>query len=100
MSGNGAARGPAITTGHGCWPPSVVPGTASTVFINNLPAVKQGDAMIPHTCVVPKHPTHGSSVSKGSSSVNVEGKQAVRIGDPIGCGSVIAQGSSNVFIGG
>jgi len=36
----------------------------------------------------------------GSSSVYINGKAAGRIGDPVSCGGTVAEGSSNVFIGG
>ena len=32
--------------------------------------------------------------------VRVNGKQLARIGDPVACGSTVAQGSANVFAGG
>lgn len=95
-----ASSGPTGTTGHGCWPPSIVNGTAMSVLINGMPAVKAGDAMIPHTCVNYPYPTHGSSLSKGSGTVKVEGADLGRIGDPVGCGGALAKGSPNVFAGG
>jgi uncharacterized Zn-binding protein involved in type VI secretion len=42
----------------------------------------------------------GSTITSGSSSVTVDGKQAARAGDTTGCGSAIVEGSSNVFING
>ncbi|AXH70746.1 PAAR repeat-containing protein [Vibrio phage BONAISHI] len=97
--GQPASRGPEGTTGHGCWPPTIINGNASTVFINSMPAMKVGAPTIPHTCVVPKHPTHGSALVGGSGTVFVEKIPLGRIGDPIGCGEAIASGSSNVFAG-
>lgn len=41
-----------------------------------------------------------STITSGSSSVTVDGKQAARAGDTTGCGSAIVEGSSNVFING
>jgi uncharacterized Zn-binding protein involved in type VI secretion len=94
------SSGTVPTTGHGCFPPTSVSGTASTVLVNGKPAVVVGDGPNVHTCVRKPYPTHGSSVSAGSGTVIIEGKPAGRISDPIGCGSVIAGGSSNVFSGG
>jgi uncharacterized Zn-binding protein involved in type VI secretion len=42
----------------------------------------------------------GSTITSGSSSVTVDGKQAARAGDTTGCGSAIVEGSSNIFING
>ncbi|MBR1602594.1 MAG: PAAR domain-containing protein [Synergistaceae bacterium] len=39
-------------------------------------------------------------MAAGSGSVYINGKQAGRIGDPVACGSTVATGSGNVFIGG
>lgn len=42
---------------------------------------------------------HGT-VTSGSDSVMVEGKQAARAGDSTGCGSTVVEGSPDVFING
>jgi uncharacterized Zn-binding protein involved in type VI secretion len=50
-----------------------------------------------------RNPCGSSTVTSGSGDVVVEGKQAARAGDTIGCpgaGSTIVQGSPNVFING
>ena len=31
---------------------------------------------------------------------DAKGNRIIRVGDPVGCGSAVAQGSSNVFAGG
>ena len=41
-----------------------------------------------------------STITSGSASVVVEGKQAARAGDTTGCGSTVVEGSSDVFING
>lgn len=87
-----------ICSGHGCFPPRTGASAASTVFINGIPAHKMGDMWQTHCC--PGAGCHPGSVAGGSGSVTIEGTAAARIGDSIDCGSVIAQGSSNVFIGG
>lgn len=45
------------TTGHGCFPPSILIGPWSqTVFVNGAPvALKEVTAMKPHRCVFAKH---------------------------------------------
>lgn len=85
-----------MCTGHGPYPPRPAIEGSPNVFINGIPANRQGDLWAPH-CAAGCHP--GSS-SKGSSTVKVNGKDAMRQGDSIDCGSFSAQGSINVFIGG
>lgn len=86
-------------TGHGCWPPRPSTGASPNVFINAIAAHRQGDAWAAHTCpTIPE--THASVLAAGSTTVFANGKQLARIGDPVACGSSIAQGSANVFAGG
>lgn len=86
-------------TGHGCWPPRPSTAASPNVFVNGIAAHRQGDAWAAHTCpTIPE--THASTLAAGSTTVRVNGKQLARIGDPVACGSSIAQGSANVFAGG
>lgn len=86
-------------TGHGCWPPRPSTGASPNVRVNGIAAHRQGDAWAAHTCpTIPE--THASVLAAGSTTVRVNGKQLARIGDPVACGSSIAQGSANVFAGG
>jgi hypothetical protein len=62
------------------------------VFINNLPAHRQGDHWI-------KHNGHDSTLAQGSPTVFVNGKAQGRVGDRVACGSRIANGSPDVFVG-
>lgn len=84
-------------TGHGCHPPRPNDQASPDVFVNGIPAHRQGDHWVEHNCGTD---THDSVLAQGSSTVFINGKPAARIGDPIACGSAISQGSSNVFIGG
>lgn len=93
-----AARLGDTCTGHGCWPPRASTGGSPNVIINGSPAHRQGDAWAAHTC--PSIPqTHASTLAAGSATVFVNGLPLGRIGDPVACGSSIAQGSPNVFAG-
>ncbi|ERI52123.1 hypothetical protein N878_01220 [Pseudomonas sp. EGD-AK9] len=86
-------------TGHGCWPPRPSTGASPNVFVNGLNVHRQGDAWAAHTCpTIPE--THASVLAAGSATVFANGKQLARIGDPVACGSSVAQGSANVFAGG
>ena len=91
-----------ICTGHACFPPRSSTSGSHNVFVNGIPAHRQGDSWAAHTCThsdVP-HGTHGGSLAAGSGTVYVNGKQLGRIGDPVDCGSSVATGSGNVFAGG
>lgn len=85
-------------TGHGCFPPRPNNSASGNVFTNGIATHRQDDGWHPHCC--PNNGCHGSVTSSGSSSVFVNGRPIARIGDPVACGSTIAQGSGNVFAGG
>ncbi|MDR8014105.1 PAAR domain-containing protein [Ectopseudomonas guguanensis] len=86
-------------TGHGCWPPRPSTEASPNVRVNGIAAHRQGDAWAAHTCpTIPE--THASVLAAGSTTVRVNGKQLARVGDPVACGSSVAQGSANVFAGG
>jgi len=87
----------AICSGHGCYPPRVNDQASSNVFVNGIPVHRQGDHWVTHCC---GDSCHDSALAAGSSSVYVNGMQCARIGDPVACGSAVAQGSENVFCGG
>jgi len=94
---------PAVTrlgdncTGHGCFPARPSTSASPNVFVNAIPVHRQGDSWASHCCGIP---CHGSNLAAGSSTVYVNGKQCGRIGDPVACGSSVAEGSGNVFAGG
>lgn len=82
-------------TGHGCWPPRPNNSASTNVFVNNKGSHRKGDSWLPHAC--PPAPPHGSVTSGGSPNVFVNNKPMARIGDAVACGSLIRDGSSNVF---
>lgn len=94
-----AARITSMTTGHGCWPPTMICKGADTVIAEGLPVSMLGHPAIPHICVVLPFPAHGLVVAKGSGTVIVEGIPAARIGDDMSCGDVISSGASKVITG-
>lgn len=95
---------PAVTrlgdscTGHGTWPPRPSTGGSGDVFVNGIPAHRQGDSWAVHCNDVPV--CHAGSLAAGSGTVFVNGKQLGRVGDSVSCGSAVAAGSGNVFAGG
>lgn len=87
-----------LNTGHDSCPTVALVTGSPNVFINGRAAGRVGDSYAPHGCHV--HPSHVGKIASGSSSVFINGKPAGRIGDPVSCGGAVAEGSSNVFIGG
>lgn len=85
-----------VCSGHGCFPPRINIEGSDNVFINNIGAHRNGDDWAVHCC---GDSCHDSTTSGGSSRVYINGKRAARIGDKVACGSAIAQGSPDVFIG-
>lgn len=85
-------------TGHDACPPRPIVEASPNVFINGKRAARLGDMLAAHGC--PIHPSHTGYISTGSATVFINGKKAARIGDAVSCGGAIAEGSSNVFVGG
>jgi len=86
-----------LCTGHGCFPARPSVAGSPDVFVNGIPAHRQGDAWAVHCCGIP---CHGGALAAGSSTVYANGRQLGRIGDPVDCGSSVATGSADVFAGG
>ena len=93
-----AARLADICSGHGCWPPRLNYQGSPNKFVNNRPQHRLGDGWVVHCC--PNRGCHPGVLVTGSSSVFVNNRPAGRLGDLVNCGSIVATGSHNVFIGG
>ena len=85
-------------SGHGCFPPRTGVNASGNVFFNGIPAHIVGNGWNLHCC--PRQGCHPGTIAVGLGSVFINGQPAARIGDSIDCGSSIAAGSSNVFLGG
>ena len=72
---------------------------SSNVFVNNIAVHRSTDTWAVHVCVTDGS-SHSSNLASGSSTVFANNLQVGRIGDPVACGSVVAQGSGNVYAGG
>jgi uncharacterized Zn-binding protein involved in type VI secretion len=94
----GVARLGDACTGHADFPPRSNSGASPNVFVNNKGAHRQGDSWSAHCNPIPV--CHGSTLAGGSSTVFVNGRPLGRIGDAVGCGGSVANGSQNVFAGG
>lgn len=83
------------TTVHGG---TVVGPGVATVLIAGMPAAVVGDV---HACVIPQPPPHipVSPFVAGSATVLIQGRMALRAGDPCACGAAVAVGSPTVVIG-
>jgi uncharacterized Zn-binding protein involved in type VI secretion len=85
-----------VCTGHGCFPPRPNDEASDNVFINGIGAHREGDHWVTHCCTIV---CHDAVAVEGSSTVFINGKAAVRIGDMLSCGSASAEGSPSVFFG-
>jgi uncharacterized Zn-binding protein involved in type VI secretion len=85
-----------VCTGHACFPPRGNSQASPNVFTNNKKTHRRTDAWPAHFCV---GSVHASVLARGSSTVFANYLDVCRIGDPVACGSAVAQGSPNVFAG-
>lgn len=92
-----AARRGDPTIGHGCFPPTVIDAGSSNVTINGVPAARETDRVVEHSCGDTTH--QNIRVAHGSGTVLVNNLSLARISDPVTCGDVIGEGSGNVIVG-
>jgi uncharacterized Zn-binding protein involved in type VI secretion len=91
-------------TGHPCTSSIGCIASQNSVFGNGIALLRRGDALIPHTILVPCGKTvcckmHGANIKRGSPNVFVQGVPVARVGDSADLGSM-RQGSPNVFANG
>ncbi len=86
-----------MCTGHGCFPPRPNIAGSSDTFVNGIPVHRQSDAWPIHSCGDSFHP---GTLARGSSTTIVNNLQVGRVGDPVNCGSCVAEGSNDSFAGG
>ena len=59
------------TTGHGCWPATILAQGSGTVTANGIPVSRVGDSNVAHTCPdIPE--THSEAITAGSPNVTVD----------------------------
>jgi uncharacterized Zn-binding protein involved in type VI secretion len=90
-------------SGHVDWPSRPNTSASSDVFVNTQGDEVKGvhresDTWESH-CNTEKEKCHTSYLESGSSTVYVNNLQCGRFGDPVHCGSLVAEGSPNVFCG-
>jgi len=87
-----------VCTGHGCWPPRPSTQGEPRMTVRGVPVHLEGHAWDAHTC--PSIPeTHASVLAAGAPRFTVGGLQLGRIGDPVACGSTVAQGEPAFTVG-
>lgn len=88
------------STGHDGFPPTAcISSNTSKTFVNGIQVQALGSVYAAHTKGSTTHPIGIRDTTGGSSKVFIEGKPAIRIGDPIECGDSVGEGSSNTFFG-
>jgi len=79
-----------ICTGHGCYPPRPSAQGEPHFRINGIEVHLQTHAWSAHGCAT--CPPHASVLAAGAAEFRINAKQIGRIGDPVACGSSVAQG--------
>ncbi len=95
---------PAVTlkghtcTGHGCFPPRVSVAGQARFTVGKVPVHVKGDAWATHCCTAPPHPCHAGALAAGSPRFTVAGQPIGRVGDPVDCGSQVAEGVASFTV--
>lgn len=76
-------------TGHGCFPPRASTEGEPRFTVKGKQVHLQGHAWGTHCC---PPPCHGGNLAAGAPRFTVGGKQVGRVGDPVDCGSKVAEG--------
>lgn len=84
-------------TGHGGYAARPNDQGSPNVFVNNIPVHRTTDHWETH-CAGPA--CHDSNLAVGSKTVIVNNLAIGRVDDDVQCGSLVAEGSPNVFAGG
>ena len=99
-----AARNLDKTTGHGCWPPTIIKGRSSNLNINGRQAAVIFNSIVTHCCPLPRVPCkcHSGFLVGVCTVLHQVVRPLQKVGDPISCCPSfdrVGTGSSNVFIG-
>lgn len=86
-----------VCTGHACYPSRPSTTASPDVYVNGIAVHRHRDLWSTHCCGAD---CHGGALARGSLTVFVNDRMIGRIGDPVNCGSAVAQGSDDVFAGG
>lgn len=83
------------TCGH-CYTPTIFIEGSPDTFVNALPVVRKGDAILPHCC---GNTCHGGSAVGNSSNVYVNGRLLQVVTNSVTCGDHSCAGSPDTFCG-
>lgn len=85
--------------GHGCWVPSPITGSASTVTAGSILVAREGDAVATHPCIgnAPPCPRAGG-LSFASPDVFVENKSCSYMTAGCKCGGLVTGGIGSVIV--
>jgi uncharacterized Zn-binding protein involved in type VI secretion len=93
--GNRSIRlGVDLSTGHGCFPPTVPSSASPNVFHNLIPGVRLTDTYVPHCC---NSSCHTPVVAISSKTVFINQLSQHAAGDIQSCSDVASNGSPDVF---
>lgn len=87
-----------LCSGHGSFPPRPIVEGSDDFIVESINASRVSDALAPHGSPSPS-PPHGGSIADGSQTYFINGLKAGRIGDPVDCGSAVAQGMGTFIVG-
>ncbi|NKC14065.1 MAG: PaaR repeat-containing protein [Gammaproteobacteria bacterium] len=87
-----------LCSGHGCWPPRPSIEGEGRFTVGGIPVHLQSHAWAVHGCADCR--PHDSVLASGSSRFTVGGCEISRIGDPVACGSRVAEGDERFTVGG
>jgi uncharacterized Zn-binding protein involved in type VI secretion len=90
---SGVVREGDLTQGH-CFNPTPPASFSSAVTVNGRGVVRYGDSIVTHCC----GPVCHSGIYIGQHEVTVEGRSIQIKGDPISCGDVCNECSSDVTV--
>lgn len=79
-------------TGHADWPPRPNVEGDGYLVVNGKPVHCVGHKWATHCNSIPS--CHDSILAEGSALMTVNGRAVGRVGDPIACGSTVAEGDS------
>lgn len=82
-------------TGHGCYPPRPNIEACDFFFVDGLGAHRLGEEWDRHCC----DDCHKGVASSASAIFFIDGIATCRVGDSVSCGSSMAEGSPEYFIG-
>jgi len=87
-----------VCAGHDACPPRAFSSSSPDCEVESQPVTRQGDSFEAHGC--PDHPPHSAVVSRGFSTVEVNGRPVAYVGASVSCASpIVNTGRSTVTVG-